>query len=159
MPKPKRLLIENACYHVASRGNHKQKIFLKNKDYRKYLDILLHYKNKFRFKCYCWCLMPNHIHLVIFPKHKYDLIKIMQGSKLTYTVWFNSNYDKVGHLWQGRYKNYIIEKDEYFLKCLQYIESNPVRAKLSENPLEWPWSSHKYRTLGMRNKLLDEFSL
>ena len=158
MPKPMRLLMENSCYHIVSRGNNKQKIFLENVDYEKYLNIFLHYKHKFGFKCYCWCLMPNHIHLILFPKRAKDLIKIMQGLNLTYTIWINSSYDKVGHLWQGRYKSRIIQQDEYFLRALRYIELNPVRAKLAEDPLDWPWSSYKYKILGIENKLLDDVS-
>jgi putative transposase len=79
----------------------------------------------------------------------------MQGLNLSYARWFNKKYNKVGHIWQGRYKSMIIQKDEYFLDCLNYIEMNPVRANLSQAPSDYPWSSYGVRVLGEKSTLLD----
>jgi len=155
MPRRTRLLIPNACYHIIQRGNQKQNIFLEGADFEKYLEILLHYKRKYVFKLYAYCLMPNHIHLIVEVKNENDLAKIMQGVSLTYALWFNKKYGKVGHLWQGRFKNMVIQKDRYLIDCLNYIEYNPVRANLVSSPLDYMWSSWKYRTLNIRSNLLN----
>lgn len=158
MPRGSRLLVPNVCYHIIQRGNQKQNIFLEDEDFKNYLEIVLHYKRKYGFKLYAYCLMPNHIHLILEVKKVSDLAKIMQGIALTYTLWFNKKYKKVGHLWQGRFKNMVIQKDKYLIDCLNYIECNPVRANLTSSPLDYSWSSWKYRTLNIESKLLDSLT-
>ena len=155
MPRGTRLLIPNACYHIIHRGNQKQNIFLEDVDFEKYLQILLHYKIKYAFKLYAYCLMPNHVHLIIEIKKVSDLAKIVQGVTLTYTLWFNKKYKKVGHLWQGRFKNMVIQRDKYLIDCLNYIEYNPVRANLASSPIDYIWSSWKFRTLNTKSSLID----
>jgi putative transposase len=158
MPRGPRLLIPNVCYHIIHRGNQKQKIFLEDVDFETYLQMLLHYKRKYAFKLYAYCLMPNHIHLIIEVKRVNDLAKIIQGVSLTYTLWFNKKYGKVGHLWQGRFKNKVIQKDRYLIDCLSYVEYNPVRASLTSSPNDYRWSSWKYRTLTSKSSPLDTLS-
>jgi len=155
MPRGPRLLIPNACYHIIHRGNQKQNVFSEAIDYEKYLRILLHYKRKFNFKLYAYCLMPNHIHLIIEVEKTSDLAKIIQGVSLTYTIWFNKKYKKVGHLWQGRFKNMVVQKDKYFIHCLNYIEYNPIRANLTSSPVDYAWCSWKYRNLNQDSLLLN----
>ncbi|MFC1657879.1 transposase [Candidatus Omnitrophota bacterium] len=145
MPRTKRMLLENACYHIINRGNQKQKIFIEGADFEKYLEICKHYKNRYKFKLYAYCLMPNHIHLIIDIKKTNDLAKIMQGLTQTYTSWFNNKYNKVGRLWQGRFKSMVIQKDKYLIDCLKYIELNPVRASLASSPGGYSWSSWQER--------------
>lgn len=145
MSRTARLLLEKVCYHVINRGNQKQPIFLAPDDYGKYLGILKHYKTKFGFCVYAYCLMPNHVHFIMEVKHARDLAKIMQGLTQTYSIWFNHKYRKPGRLWQGRFKSFVIEKDKYLLDCLQYIELNPVRANLVTRPEDYLWSSWKER--------------
>ena len=145
MPRSKRVLLDNACYHILNRGNQKQNIFLEELDYEKYLEILKHYKNKYNFKLYAYCLMPNHIHLIIDVKKTNNLAKIMQGITQTYTVWFNNKYNKAGRLWQGRFKSMLIQQDKYLIDCLRYIELNPIRANIASSPTDYSWSSWKER--------------
>ena len=147
MSRVARVLLDNACYHVINRSNQKQNIFQENPDFKKYLEILRHYKKKYNFKLYAYCLMPNHIHLVIDIRKASDLAKIMQGLTQTYTVWFNNKYNKVGRLWQGRFKSMLIQKDKYLIDCLRYIELNPVRADITSSPADYSWSSWQERTL------------
>ena len=99
--------------------------------------------------------MPNHVHLIVEVKKVNDLAKIMQGISLTYTIWFNKKYGEVGHLWQGRFKSLVIQKDRYLIDCLNYIEYNPLRANLIKSPLDYMWSSWKYRSLNVKSRLLD----
>ncbi|MFH1778621.1 MAG: transposase [Candidatus Omnitrophota bacterium] len=156
MPRSARILLENVCYHIISRGNQKQDIFLECSDYEVYLKLLAKYKVKYRFKLYGYCLMTNHIHLIIEPKAPQELPKIMQGLNQSYTVWFNEKYNKVGHLWQNRFKSMVIQKDEYLLTCINYIEFNPVRSNAAKELFEYRWCSYKARLLGYKNGLLDE---
>lgn len=151
----KRLLLDNAYYHVMARGNQKQNIFLEDKDYEMYLQLLSHYKRKHKFKLYTWCLMPNHIHLILEINNCLDLSKIMQGLSLAYARRFNKKYGKVGHLWQGRYKSMVIQKERYVLDCISYIEMNPVRADIIQSPIDYAWSSYKLRVSGKKDYLLD----
>jgi putative transposase len=88
-------------------------------------------------------------------KNPHDLAKIMQGLTQTYTKLFNKKYGKVGHLWQGRFKSMIIQKDNYLLNCISYVEANPVRAGIVNVPSDYRWSSYKDRVFGNKAALLD----
>lgn len=145
MPRTQRVIMDNASYHIMVRGNQKQITFIEKEDFVKYLEFLMHYKREYRFKLYGYCLMPNHAHLVLEVKNGADLKKIMQGLNQAYTIWFNKKYKKVGHLWQGRYKSMVIQRNKYILDCLEYVELNPVRANISKSPVEYAWSSWKAR--------------
>jgi len=156
MPRSARILIRNACYHIIARGNQKQEVFFEAADYKAYLRLLKKYKIKYRIKLYCYCLMNNHVHMLVEPEEPHCISAAMQGLSQSYSIWFNAKYNKVGHLWQDRFKSMIIQKDEYFLTCMNYIEANPVRGNILANPLDYPWSSHKERIFGIKNGLLDE---
>ena len=153
MPTGPRLLLESACYHIITRGNQKQTVFLESQDYEKYLHILAKYKKRYKFGLYCFCLMPNHIHLIIQVDNPLRLNKVMRGLNLSYTLYFNSKYNKVGHLWQDRFKSRVIDKDSYLLECINYIEANPLRGSLVLHLHEYKWSSYNLR--GTNNVLLD----
>lgn len=154
-----RILIENACYHVYARGNQKQKIFIEKNDFEFYLKQLEHYKIKYSFYLYGYCLMPNHIHLMGKPAIPKKLSNFMQCLQRSYTAYYNKKYEKVGHLWQGKFKTKLIIKDEYALECISYIETNPVRAKLVKNPKDYIFSSYSERYLNNSKGLLNKFSL
>ncbi|MFA5157348.1 MAG: transposase [Candidatus Omnitrophota bacterium] len=153
MPRTARVTIENACYHIITRGNQKQLVFINSTDYEVYLSILKKYKDKHKFRLFAFCLMPNHIHLIIEVSNPIKLNKIMRGINLSYTLYFNNKNKKIGHLWQDRFKSKVIEKDSYLLECIDYIEGNPVRASLVSYVSQYPWSSYKFRA--ENNKLLD----
>jgi putative transposase len=159
MPRAARVIFENACYHVMTRGNQKQKVFFEDADYAKYLRMLKKYKKRYRFYLYGYCLMPNHVHLVIDLDGPVDLAKAMQCINQSYTIYFNYKYEKIGHLWQGRFKSLIISKDQYLLNCINYIENNPVRADIVNNPLDYKWSSYKGRTQSFGDPFLDPLKL
>jgi len=159
MPNVPRLLVENACYHLIARGNQKQRVFMDERDYREYLQRVRIYKKKFDLRLYGYCLMPNHVHLLGQIEVAKNLSKFMHAITRSYTAYFNDKYTKVGHLWQGRFKNKVIVKDQYLVDCISYIELNPVRAKIVNTPYEYPWSSYRERALGGRVKLLNEFTL
>ena len=155
-----RLVLDNCCYHITTRGNQRQKVFIRDEDYEKYLEKLKKYKRKYHFRLYGYCLMPNHIHLIGEIDNKENLAKFMQGINRAYTAYFNKTYRKVGHLWQGRFNSKIITKDEYLITSINYIELNPVRANMVKTPQEYRWSSYRERNLGVTEeyRMLDTLS-
>jgi REP element-mobilizing transposase RayT len=142
MARKPRIEYEGAFYHVITRGNQRQKIFKGREDFVKYLGILADYKARYDFYLYTYLLMNNHVHLLM-ETQKTPLSKILQGINQRYTMYFNWRYRTIGHLFQGRYKAFICDKDEYLLSLVKYIHLNPVRAKISKAPGEYPWSSHR----------------
>ena len=141
MARKPRIEVADALYHVLCRGNQKQNVFRSKSDFVRYLDIVAHYKRRYPFSLYAYVLMKNHVHLLIEMKET-PLSKIMQGINQRYTMYFNKKYQMVGHLFQGRYKAILCDKDEYLLTLVKYIHANPVRAGVAESPEAYPWSSH-----------------
>lgn len=145
MPRGARITMDNAVYHIITRGNQKQTVFRDQLDYQEYLRLLMKYKKENKFKIYCFCLMPNHVHIIIEVHLKETLNKIMRGLNLSYTLYFNSKYKTVGHLWQDRFKSKIISKDAYLIECIKYIESNPIRANIVNALEDYPWGSFNFK--------------
>lgn len=140
MSRPYRLQGEGFFYHVTSRGNDRKKIYLSDYDYNKFLEYLKSAKEKHKFHLYAYCLMGNHYHLLL-ETTKPNLSKIMQYIGTSYTTYYNVKRKKSGHLFQGRYKSIIIDKDSYLLELTRYIHLNPVRAKIVSEPQKYKWSS------------------
>lgn len=143
MARKPRIEFEGAFYHVITRGNQKQRIFRDDGDYEQYLNIIADYKSRYNFLLYAYVLMRNHVHLLIETRQT-GLSKILQGVNQRYTQYFNWKYNKVGHLFQGRYKAILCDRDEYLLTLLKYIHRNPVRARLVKDPGVYSRSSHKF---------------
>jgi len=141
MARKPRIEFEGALYHVITRGNQRQQIFRGTADNERYLKILDDYKLRYDFLIYAYVLMENHVHLLIETKEA-PLSKILQGINQRYTMYFNRRYATVGHLFQGRYKAMLCEKDSYLLSLVKYIHMNPVRAGIAKSPEEYRWSSH-----------------
>jgi len=142
MARPLRLTFPGAFYHVLIRGNQRQDIFFDSQDRQEYLERVKRYKDEIEFILYAYVLMVNHVHLLI-ETPSISISKIMQRINLTYTQYFNKKYGKVGHLFQGRYKAFLCDRDEYLLSLIRYIHLNPVRANLVKEPRDYPWSSHR----------------
>lgn len=141
MARKPRIEFEGAFYHVITRGNHRQKIFKEEGDFTRYLEIISDYKLQYKYRLYAFVLMNNHVHLLI-ETLEVPLSKILQGINQRYTMYFNKKYKTVGHLFQGRYKGILCDRDEYLLSLVKYIHLNPVRAKVVERMQEYWWSSH-----------------
>jgi putative transposase len=155
MPRKPRIEYAGAFYHVITRGNQKQKIFKDRPDYEKYLQLLASYKQRQHFRLYAYVLMSNHLHLLIETQDA-PLSKILQGINQSYTLYFNRKYRTVGHLFQGRYKAILCDRERYLLALLKYIHHNPVRAKITETPSRYRWSSdHAYRLRSGGDGLVD----
>lgn len=130
-------------YHVMLRGINRQEIFKDDEDYRRFLRTLTDCKHISGFDLYAYCLMPNHIHLLIREKGEpLELIVKRIGSRFVW--WYNLKYERVGHLFQDRYKSEPVEDDSYFLTVLRYIMQNPMKAGMEETLGSWPWSSYAH---------------
>lgn len=139
MPRQARMLSESGIYHVTFRGIDKMVIFKNKADRSWFLTLLLRTKADGEFSLYAYCLMNNHVHLLL---RAYDpLQRIMKRICGPYAQYFNKKYDRVGHLFQGRYHSQVIDSERYFLTCARYIHRNPVTAGLSPCAQEFPWSS------------------
>ena len=142
MPRISRQKHLEAVYHIMVRGNNKEDIFFDEYDRMRYLDTLKRYREKYQMHVYGYCLMNNHVHLIINCNGQ-DISKIMQGISLSYTQYFNRKYDRCGHLLQDRFKSIIVDEDSYIVQLIKYIHQNPIRAGMVENASEYKGSSHK----------------
>lgn len=155
MARKPRIEYEGAAYHVIVRGNQQQTVFAHRADYGKYLSLLAQYKEQAGFRLFGYVLMRNHVHLVI-QTMKVPLSKIMQGINQSYTMYFNSRYDKVGHLFQSRYKAILCDTDSYLAPLVRYVHLNPVRAGAVKKPEDYRWSGHVTLAKGAGDSILDE---
>ena len=142
MARPLRLEFPGALYHITSRGNAQQPIFLDDEDYHSFLQVLSVVMERFDWLCHAYCLMGNHYHLLI-ETPKGNLSRGMRQLNGHYTQMFNRRHQRVGHIFQGRYKAILVEKDRHLLSLCRYVVLNPVRAGLVNKPQRWRWSSYR----------------
>lgn len=142
MSRPLRIEYPGAIYHITSRGNDKKKIFCEAEDRKKFLEILNLVKDRYHWICHGYCLMDNHYHLIIETPEG-NLSKGMRQLNGIYTQGFNKRRNRTGHIFQGRYKSILIEKDSHLLEVCRYIVLNPVRAGMIKSVEQWKWSSYQ----------------
>ncbi len=141
MARPLRIEYAGAVYHVTSRGNEKKPIFKDDADRENFLNTLQHVNKRCNWICHAYSLMTNHYHLLIETPDGNLSIGMRQINSV-YTQLFNKRHGRTGHLFQGRYKAILIQKDSHLLDVCRYVVLNPVRAKMVEEPEEWQWSSY-----------------
>ncbi len=141
MARPLRLEFAGALYHVTARGDGREDIYRGDGDRRLFLDVLDGVQGRFNWTLHAYCLMTNHYHLLVETPDA-NLAKGMRGLNGVYTQRFNRACDRVGHVFQGRYKAILVEKERYLLELARYVVLNPVRARMVRDPGEWPWSSY-----------------
>ncbi|MCM8829539.1 MAG: transposase [Candidatus Omnitrophica bacterium] len=157
MPRIARIAPKEYVYHVLTRGNNRQDVFKDERDYKRYIEILNKYKERYKFKIYHYVLMRNHVHLVVEPSERGGtLAEIMKCINLSYAQYYKARYKHIGHLWQDRYKSILISKDNYLLACGSYVELNPVRAGIVKDPKDYKWSSYNTYAYGKIDTLIDE---
>lgn len=154
MGRPPRLAVGNIVYHVLNRANGRLKIFEQDKDYQAFEKILGEAKKKYPMRILAYCLMPNHWHLVLFPKYDGDLSNFMRWATLTHTQRWHAFHKSTGygHLYQGRFKSFPVQEDKHFLQVCRYVERNPLRAGLAKKAQDWQWSSLWTREYGNSNQ-------
>lgn len=146
----------HTLYHITCRGNNQQNIFLSNRDKSRFLKRLSYYRQKFKFKIYCYILMENHYHLLIESGPQYTVSQFMQGLNTSYALYFTKKYQISGHLFQGRYHARIVDKDNYLLEVIRYIHLNPIRAKIVENLNDFQWSSYHEYLSNFKSKIVEK---
>lgn len=149
MPRMGRIVLPNYPHHVVQRGHNRQVVFAAEDDYQRYLSDLRELKDVFGVKVYAYCLMTNHVHLLLAPG---DLVaglgQLMKALAARTTRYRNRLEGRSGTLWESRYKSSVVQTDIYLLACSRYIELNPVRARMTAEAGDYPWSSYRER-LGM----------
>ena len=154
MPRINRVDVGNLVYHVINRSNARMKIFRTPKDYQAFENVLQEAKEKFNMRILGYCIMPNHWHLALYPRKDGDLSDFMRWLSMTHTQRWHVAHKTVGsgHLYQGRYKSFIVEKNDYFYILLRYIERNSLRANLVTKAEDWQWSSLWRRAKGTQEQ-------
>ena len=147
MPRTARKRSEAGIYHVMLRGINRQQIFINDEDAGYFLALLKEYQSAGCFVLYAYCLMGNHVHILLKAEND-PLSVIMKRIGVRYVMHFNAKYDRIGHLFQDRYKSEPVDSDSYFLTVLRYIHNNPVKAGLCEKPEDYPLSSARGYLLG-----------
>lgn len=142
MARPLRIEYEGAVYHVTSRGNGRKSIFKDESDKELFLSRLEKVNKLYNWLCYAYCLMNNHYHLIIETPEG-NLSRGMRQINGIYTQMFNKRHRKTGHIFQGRYKAILIQKESHLLEACRYVVLNPVRAKIVQKPEDYKWSSYR----------------
>ena len=142
MPRPRRNPAPDFLRHIMMRGNGRMQIFFEDRDYLSFLGLLGETVDGFNLECWDFCAMPNHVHLALVNREP-NLSAAMQYLNGEFARWWNFTYRHVGHVFQGRFKDQIVEGDSYLLTLTRYIALNPIRAKLVQEPEAWKWSSYR----------------
>jgi len=140
MPRAARTVAAGQAHHVTQRGNNRQAVFFVDGDRRQYLKLLKEQSEKYGLEVHAYCLMTNHIHLVVVPVEEESLAKAVGGTHFSYTQYINRLHDRGGHLWQNRFFSCVLD-DEHYWYAIRYLERNPVRARLVRKAWRYPWSS------------------
>jgi putative transposase len=141
MPRHQRTKSASGYYHIMLRGNEKKNIFNSNADKQRFLETMFEKKQANRFYLHAFCLMNNHVHLMISEGVE-DVATVMKRINVSYVYYFNNKYKRVGHLFQDRFKSEVVEQDRYLVALVRYIHQNPVKAGIVEKASDYKWSSH-----------------
>ena len=154
MARRPRLFAPGLLYHVIVRGNQRQKTFASESDYQAYLERLARYRRQYVYTVYAFCLMPNHVHLLV-QSSAHPLAKFMHGLQQSYTQYFNKKHKKTGHLFEGRYKAILCQEDPYLLELIRYIHLNPVRASMVKAPEQYAHTGHHAYVQGKGSEIIN----
>ena len=154
VPRIARAIAPGFPHHVTQRGNRRQQTFFSDEDYQAYLDLIHEWCSAYSVELWGYCLMPNHVHLILVPENEESLALAVGKAHLRYSRRINFREGWRGHLWQNRFASYVMD-EHYLLACARYIEMNPVRAKLATHPAEWRWSSARAHIDGATNEIVN----
>jgi len=149
-----RVVIPGYPHHVTQRGNRRQTVFFSDEDYLHYVDLLAEYTALSETEVWAYCLMPNHVHLVMVPKHEDGLRAALGEAHRRYTRRINFRNGWRGHLWQERFHSFVMD-ERYLVATVRYVELNPVKAQLCREPGDWPWSSARAHLEGKDDRLVN----
>lgn len=154
MPRRERLIFDESYYHVFTRGNDRKQIFKNDADYQIFLSIIKKYLREYYISIRNYCLMPNHLHLLVFIERGGELSKFMKAILQVYANYHRKAYGSTGFLYQNRFKSLLIKEESYLMECARYIERNPLRAKLVCDIFAWPWSSFSHYAKGINDGII-----
>jgi putative transposase len=140
-------------HHITQRGNRRQQTFFNEGDYAAYLELMSEWCREEGVDIWCYCLMPNHVHLIVSPKNEDGLRRAIGEAHRRYTRRINFREKWRGYLWQGRFASFVMD-EPHLLAAARYVELNPVRAKLAVHADEWPWSSARAHLSGRDDRLV-----
>ncbi|QEP42074.1 transposase [Ectothiorhodospiraceae bacterium BW-2] len=158
MPRKPRVNLAGVAAHIIQRGNNRQVIFACDDDMRVYLTWLKDYAKQFEVSLHSWVLMTNHVHLLCTPGSATALSAMMQAVGRRYVQYFNRSYKRSGTLWEGRFRSCLVQEERYLLQLYRYIELNPVRAGMVDDPANYSWSSYQGNGLGKTIAMLTPHS-
>jgi putative transposase len=156
MPRVARCLVDGAIYHILNRGNAKQEIYFDDQDYSHFLESTIQSKRQYNITVYAYCLMPNHYHFIVQAEVSSHIGQWIQLIMNKYNAYFRKKYKSIGHIWQNRFKNFIIQNEDHLTVVMRYVERNPVEAGLTMSSFAWRWSSHQERHLNSKLSLCDQ---
>lgn len=157
MPRKARNIYQGEYYHIISRGNARQVLFREEEDFKYFLQHMVKYKEKFRVSMFHYCLMSNHVHMLMRSDADNEgITRLMHGVQMVYARYFKMKRRKTGHVFEDRFKHFHIQSEAYLLECGRYIERNPLRAGIVKRVGEYPWSSYGYYAYKKRDNLLTE---
>jgi len=154
MPRQPRLDLARIPQHVVQRGNDRQPCFFTDIDRVRYLQDLREIAMREGCNVHAYVLMTNHVHLLMTPTASGQVARVMQSLGRRYVRYINDRYRRTGTLWEGRYKSSLVDRETYLLHCYRYIELNPVRARMTADPLDYAWSSHAHNAFGRDDPLI-----
>lgn len=153
MPRMRRIQEAGYVHHVISRGNDQQCLFRSNEDFEQYLTFLWEGIRDYPVDIYNFVLMINHVHILIEPLMDGALSKLMKKITWQYANYYNKKYHHSGHVFFGRYRDFLVQEERYFLNCLRYIDRNPMTAKLIRDPKDYLWSGHGLLAYGEASRI------
>jgi putative transposase len=154
MPRRSRLVLPSTPLHIIQRGNNRSPCFFAHSDRLVYLDFLSQCSQQADCDVHAYVLMTNHVHLLISPKDADSPAELMQRLGQRYVQYVNRHYARTGTLWEGRFRSCLVGDERYLLICQRYIELNPVRAGIVNEPEKYPWSSYGINALGRQSQLI-----
>lgn len=153
MPRRNRVCPAGVAQHLIQRGNNRQPCFSDARDFAAYAHCLREAAERFEVAVHAWVFMTNHVHLLVTPGSANGVSRMMQQVGRRYVRYFNDRYGRSGTLWEGRFRSCLVQDEVYLLQCYRYIELNPVRAGMVNDPTEYRWSSHRTNALGVESGL------
>ena len=153
MPKMARLVVPGYPHHVTQRGSRRQTTFFGEPDYKTYVNLLASHRVAAGVEVWAYCLMPNHVHLVLVPREADSLARLLRDTHSTYARHVNAIQGWCGHLWQERFHSVVMD-EAHLLAAVRYVELNPVRASLCRQATDWPWSSARAHLLKHPDNLM-----
>ena len=153
------MYLSGYAYYIVHRGNNREACFFEAENYHVYLKYLGDSLCRYGNRLHAYCLMTNHVHLLVTPLEVSSISNLMKVACSRYAQYINRKYSRTGSLWEGRHKSSVVESEQYLMKCCRYIELNPVAAKMVSSPQEYLWSSYHRNAWGDKDPLISPHTI